>query len=140
MVMEKKIHHVRLRFLHKVDEDVSKNYQLLMPFTEKELESISISKEESEGLVVNEVVIKKNRLLNIFLDNLKEVMGDETKVVVDEAFEFVDNEYHDLYLRLDKDTLKLTRSGNCFHIKISVAAFPKNFESTKNKVIEIFGN
>ena len=50
----------------------------------------------------------------------------------------------DLFLRFEKDTwinerkLVLTDSGKCFHLRISIAAFPKNREVALNVVKDLF--
>ena len=51
----------------------------------------------------------------------------------------------DFFLRFDKDSwiagkkLLLTDAGKCFHIRISMAAFPKKREIALNVVKDLFG-
>jgi len=50
--------------------------------------------------------------------------------------------YNNFYVRIDKDKfLKdkyiITDSGNCIHIKITVAAFPKTKDNAKKEIESI---
>jgi len=142
--MEKNIHRIRLRVFFRTNDEeesniVNQNYKKLMPFDETELDKIEITNKNSEGLLIREVIITKNKLCDKFFKNLlsvleinnyKEQLLKELDLQIDEAF-------LDFYLRLDKNTLKPVTGGNCFHIKITPAAFPKTRETVKKKMIEL---
>ncbi|MFA6089147.1 MAG: RNA-binding domain-containing protein [Candidatus Woesearchaeota archaeon] len=135
--MGKNLYRIKVRVFYLPDEDISTNYAVLFPFTTEDFEDIEISEKESEGLMIKETIITKNRHLNVFFKNLLLILNEDKQIILSELNERIDKEHFDFYLRLDKNTLKLTTTGNCFHIKITVAAFPKTFEKVKEKMIEL---
>lgn len=136
--MDKKIHRVRMRVFYKKEESIDENYNKLMPFSEKELEKIDVQNKDSEGLLIKEVIITKNKMCEKFIKRLIEILGNDKKKLIDEIDSRIDDDYFDFYVRLDKNTLELVDSGNCFHIKITPAAFPKTKENVKKVLLETF--
>jgi len=105
------------------------------PFDIKD-EKIELKKTGALGLDENqitiyEVVLTKEKHISRFLENLKENLNDDQKKLILDQLESRLDENLDFFIRFDKDEylkndkLKLTDSGNCFHLKMSIAAFPK---------------
>ena len=121
----------------------------LFPFNLKD-EKIELKNTNALGLNENkitifEVALTKEKHTNLFLNNLiKNLDEEQKKFILSQLESRLDNNL-DFFLRFDKteyiqnNKLKLTDSGNCFHIKISVAAFPKKREIASGIVKEIFG-
>lgn len=119
------------------------------PFTlekEKIIVSKSIAKGFNEKNITSfEVSLSKDRHIRLFLDSLVSRLDEAQKrKILSQAVTRLDNNL-DFFLRFDKKTfieskkLLLTDSGNCFHIRISVAAFPKKRETALLIVNRIFG-
>jgi len=118
------------------DEDViTKRLLSLIPFS-IEKQKIKLEKSKAEGfgdksINIFEITLTKDSHINQFLKNLKEKLADEQKKIILKQAESRLDEDLNFFLRLDKeklineDMLWITDSGNCFHIKISIAAFPK---------------
>ncbi len=91
-----------------------------------------------------EATLSKDALINEFLQNLLGKLDDgQKKEILDQAESRLDSNL-DFFLRFDKELwidgrkLELTDSGKCFHLKISIAAFPKKREVALNIVKELF--
>ena len=91
-----------------------------------------------------EVTLARNNLINQFLDNmLNNLDKDQKNQILSQAESRLDKNL-DFFLRFDKDSwingkkLVLTDSGKCFHVKISIAAFPKKREIALNVVKDLF--
>ena len=119
------------------------------PFELKD-EKIELKKDIAEGfqgkkITIYEVTLNKNKHIKIFIENLAKIIDDDQKKLIllqkdtrlDDNLDFFLRFYKDEYLKNDK--LIVTDSGNCFHIKISVAAFPKKREIALEIIEEIFG-
>jgi len=121
----------------------------LFPFNLKE-EKIELKKIEAKGfaekkIIIYEVVLTKEKHTNAFIENLvKNLDEEQRKLILSQAESRLDDKLN-FFLRIDKDEyldnnkLQLTDSGNCFHIEISVAAFPKNRENGLEIVRKVFG-
>ena len=121
----------------------------LFPFNLKD-EKIELKNTNALGLnekkiTIFEVALTKEKHTNLFLNNLiKNLDEEQKKFILSQLESRLDNNL-DFFLRFDKNEylknnkLKLTDSGNCFHIEISVAAFPKKREIASGIVKEIFG-
>ena len=120
----------------------------LFPFN-LEYEKVNLKKTYVEGfhgtkITIFEVTLAKERHTNQFIENLtKNLDAEQKKLILSQIESRLDN-HLDLFLRFDKkeylenNKLMLTDSGNCFHMKISIAAFPKNRELGLNLVKYIF--
>lgn len=118
------------------------------PFDLEE-EKIELKKTGALGMNENqitiyEVVLTKEKHISRFLENLKEkINGDQKKLILDQLESRLD-ENLDFFIRIDKDEyvkngkLKLTDSGNCFHLKMSIAAFPKKRDIALGIVNNLF--
>ncbi len=117
-------------------EAVIGKLKLLLPF-DAEKERIRIEEQTAEGfdekrIKILSVTLTKDRHLNAFISNLLKILGDEKKTLLEQIDSRLDNELN-FFIRLDKEMLLkdkfvLTDSGNCYHVRISVAAFPKRRE------------
>ncbi len=127
---------VNIRVFCKEDEDkelLLEKLRMLLPF-DAEKEKIKITEQKAEGfdekqILIISVSLVKERHVSAFIENLLSRLGDEKKTLLEQLESRLDNNL-DFFIRLDKelllkDKLVLTDSGNCYHIKINIAAFPK---------------
>ena len=114
---------------------------LLIPF-DIEKEKIKFRESSAEGfeskIVIYEAVLEKERHTNKFIESLKEKLSADDLHRLAAQENRVDNDCY-FYLRLDKPKLllgeyALTDSGDCFHVKMSIAAFPKKREAALSVV------
>lgn len=120
----------------------------LFPF-ELTDEKIRLNKDTAEGfqgkkITIYEAVLNKDKHIKSFIENLaKNIDESQKNFILMQKESRLDNDL-DFFLRFDKDEylrnnkLVLTDSGNCFHIKISVAAFPKKREIALKMIDEMF--
>ncbi len=148
----KQAHLIRIKVFSYENKDNDKlvldKFLQLFPFNLKE-QKIELKKIEAKGfadkkITIYEVTLKKEKYTNLFLQNLIENLDEEQrKLILSQAESRLDDNL-DFFLRFDKDEylkndkLRLTDSGNCFHIEISVAAFPKKREIGLEIVKSIF--
>jgi len=95
-------------------------------------------------ITVFEVTLAKGALINQFLDTLaSKLENDQKAIILDQIESRLDKDLN-FFVRFDKNTwmneekLVVTDSGKCFHLKISVAAFPKKREIALNVVKQLF--
>jgi len=128
-----------IRVFCKEDEDkklVIEKIKLLLPF-DLEKEKIKLEWQRAEGfdrkrMHVIKAALTKNRYVNAFIQNLLDKLGDGKKTLLEQLDSRLDNDLN-FFMRLDKDMLTkgkfvLTDSGNCYHIRINIASFPKKRE------------
>ena len=108
--------------------------------TVQEPKKIVIEEQTAKGFDDNKIVILKTTLTkSVQINELVKKITKETNLKTE-----LENRLSDdlnIYLRLKKDEFtnnefKLTDSGDCVHITISVAAYPKTIESAKNSIKE----
>ena len=93
-----------------------------------------------------EVTLTKSNLISQFLDNLLKNLDETKKSQILQQIESRLGKNLNFFLRFDKDLwinekkLVLTDSGKCFHLKISIAAFPAKREIALNVVKDLFSN
>jgi len=98
---------------------------------------------ENRKIKIVSLELFKEAHTNVFLKKLKELLGKEQcKTLIQQKESRLDEELF-FYIRLDKeaalkDVYELTDSGDCVHVKMHVAAFPKNRETALKVVDEIF--
>lgn len=113
-----------------------------------EKEKLSIKEEnvesfENRQIKILTLEISKEAHTNIFIKTLKELIGtDQCKTLLEQRWSRLDEELN-FYIRLDKEAalkgiFELTDGGDCIHIKMHIAAFPKNRETALKVVEEIF--
>lgn len=147
----KSLHQARINVFCRGDEDESPILEKLKFFIpiDFEKEKVTISKNSAEGfggkkMLIFKVVLNKDKHLNMFLKNLSNRLDKEQKeLILEQAESRLDNELN-FFLRFDKDKLlnedklQLTDSGNCFHLKLSIASFPAKRENALEVIKEIF--
>jgi RNA binding exosome subunit len=99
----------------------------------------------NEDIHIFDITIKReaqlNRFLKLFIAKLSE---DQRKLLVSQRESRVDDECH-FYIRFDKrklleeDRLWITDSGDCFHLKFTLAAYPVKKEVGMRIVEKLFG-
>ena len=130
------------------DKLILDKFLQLFPFNLKD-EKIEFKKTNALGLnekkiTIFDVTLTKEKHTSKFLENLMENLDEEQKKLIFSQLESRLDDNLDFFLRFDKNEyiknnkLVLTDSGNCFHIEISVAAFPKKREIGLEIVKSIF--
>ncbi len=120
------------------DKLILDKFLQLFPFNIKD-EKIELKKTEiigfnEKGITIFDVTLAKEKHTSKFLENLMENLDKEQKKLILSQLEQRLDDNIDFFLRFDKDEyiknnkLVPTDSGNCFHIKTSIAAFPKKRE------------
>ena len=129
-------------------ENISSAFTMFFPFSLED-NKIVVKKTVAEGfnrmkIGVLEIALTKTNLISQFLSNLLENLSKEQKgEILQQINSRLDNNL-DFFLRFDKESwindkkLVLTDSGKCFHLKISVAAFPKKREVALNVIKNLF--
>lgn len=121
----------------------------------KELVGLDIEKEKikfscktaigfhERKIKIMEIVLEKNRHINEFLKNLASKFNQEQKeLLARQAESRLDDDFN-FFLRLDKEKLLckecwITDTGNCYHLKMSIACFPKKRENALAVIKQIF--
>ncbi len=144
----KNLHKAQIRVFVKPQDfydEIKKSFSTLLNLDLKK-EKINLEEYKATGFEKKEikilyVTIEKNRQLNTFFDNLKEKVGKQ------KLLELVNNVDDDCYLhiRLDKEKLlvdewEIIEGGNCFHIAILIATYPKNSEKAKEKLLDMINS
>ncbi len=131
------------------DKIILDKFLKLFPFNLKD-EKIVLKKTDAKGfeerrITIFEATLEKEKHTAKFLGNLiGNLDGQQKKLILAEAETRLDNDIN-FFLRFDKDEyiknnkLILTDSGKCFHIEISVAAFPKKREIALDVIKRMFG-
>lgn len=108
----------------------------LCPF-DLDAEKILLKHSTAQGfqerkIQVFEILLKKQKHTGSFLESLKASLPQRQRALLLHQLESrLDSELY-FFIRLDKTKImdegvyEITDSGNCFHIKISVAAYPAN--------------
>lgn len=133
---------------HENSESVLEAFLRFFPFSLED-NKVALKKTVATGfnerkIEIFEVALAKNSLINEFLENLLNNLGEGQKNKILQQIESRLDRNMDFFLRFGKDAwindkkLELTDSGKCFHVRISVAAFPKKREVALNIVRELF--
>ncbi len=129
-------------------EDVYEKLVYFLPFDLYE-NKININKKNAVGFNNREITIfsvslTKKKLMNEFLDNIVDKLSrDQRDLIIKNASKQIDDNL-DFFMRFDKkmlikeNKLLLIKSGDCYHIRISLAVFPKNKENAIKLIKEIF--
>jgi len=144
------IHNARLTVFVKEDEDAGKLKQGLINLTgiDIEKEKIKVNEQTASGfseskIKIFEIFLEKKRHAKAFLKYLLTLLSDDQKsLILKQAQNRLDEELH-FFIRLDKEQLlinkaELTDTGNCFHIKLAIASYPKSREKALKAVKEAF--
>lgn len=137
-------HNIKITVFSK-EEDPGRIREALISLTGFELEKEKLSIKQSTAMGfkekkirILEIVLKKEKHTNMFLSRLMAALKKEQKEMLLRQIESRLDSNLDFFVRLDKEKLLnnelwITDSGNCYHIKISIAAYP----STREKAVEI---
>jgi RNA binding exosome subunit len=144
------IHNARLNVFCKEEDNeeiITDKLKELLP-VDFEKEKLEIKRRvaqgfESKKIITLEIFFEKERHTKLFLENLNEKLSKEQKeLLINQAESRLDEEL-DFFIRLDKQKLLnneywVTDSGDCFHIKMAIAAFPKKRDIALGIIREIF--
>ena len=130
------------------EKQIFEKIQQLFPFNFED-EKLQVTKTSAFGfnkkkIAVLEIILQKERHTSKFLESLANKLDVRQKrIILTQAESRLDNNL-DFFLRFDKgelvkhDKLVLTDSGKCFHIRISLAAFPKKRQNALEIISKIF--
>ena len=147
----KLMHSIKLTvfsYEHENSDEILNSFLKFFPFSLEE-NKIKLVKRNATGfgdskIEIFEVLLIKTSLINQFLDFILENLDDVQKGTLIQQAESRLDENLDFFIRFDKDSwvknekLELTDSGKCFHLKMSVAAFPTKREVALGIVKKIF--
>ncbi len=125
------------------ENDVLSGMKLLLPLNLEE-EKVAIRKQTALGfndrkISIFEVALTKKRHVRAFLDNIARKIPDAQREMLLRQLGTRIDENSNFFVRFDKETLIkhgeliVTDSGNCYHARIKIAAFP----STKERAVAI---
>lgn len=133
---------------HKNSQEILDAFLKFFPFNLEE-NKIILKKTDAIGfndkkIEIFEIILTKTNFINKLLNNLLHNLDKEQKnKILGQIASRLDKNL-DFFLRFDKEAwindkkLVLTDSGKCFHIKISIAAFPKKRGIALNVVKDLF--
>tara|TARA_Y100000034_G_C6873559_1_gene399155 strand:+ start:1140 stop:1571 length:432 start_codon:yes stop_codon:yes gene_type:complete len=134
-------HKIIVSVFVKHDEDCDFILDKLKTFTGVK----KVLKTEATGLEDNlimilECLIDKKKDIETFFKTLSSLPRKQKDILTQQLDSRLDI-HNNFFIRLDKDkfledVFEVTDSGNCIHIKIVVAAFPKTKENAKKIVLE----
>ena len=144
-------HQIRLSVFSYEHEDRNSVLEAFLGFFPFSLEENKIALKNSKAsgfsqktIEIFEAALAKDSLIKQFLKNLLNNLSEVQKgQLLQQAESRLDADLN-FFIRFDKDSwikdrkLFITDSGNCFHLKISVAAYPKKREAALNVVNELF--
>ena len=131
-------HLIEARVFCKEDKDSNKIKKKsiflgLFPFNLDE-EKIILKESAAKGfnekkINILEVELTKDKHMNSFLFFFNKLTGERKEMILRDLDKYIDDNLN-LFIRLDKqklleDKFRITDSGDRFHIKISIAAFPR---------------
>lgn len=146
-----KVHNVEIRVFCKPEdsfENIKECLLGLIPF-DLSKEKGKLNQKNAFGfnerrIVILSIKLDKQRHINQFLENLIEQLSKEQKELIKKQAESRLDEEMCFYLRLDKKKLIeekrlwLTDKGDCYHIKLSIASFPRTRENALECVKSLF--
>jgi RNA-binding protein len=146
----KQIHNITISvFIKEEDnkEQLEQSFLKLIPL-DLDKEKLKPTKTEVTGLSENKIKIIELKLIKekhtkLFLEHLITNLDKESiNQLLEQKESRLDNDLC-FFLRLDKEALlndkyQLTDDGNCFHIKILIAAFPKKRDAALETVNSLF--
>jgi len=126
-------------------EEILSALKSLIPL-DLEKEKIPVKRQTAKGfeekkIVILKIELEKARHTNAFIQDLLNKLTKGQKELLLEQAELRLDQHQHFFLRLDKEKLlnegkyELIDKGNCFHIKLHIAAFPSKRQEAL-KVIE----
>jgi len=149
--MEKLVHHAELRVFVKEAEDhdeIKEKLLALIPF-DLEQEKIKLKEQQATGfsdkkINILEIFLDKQRHLSKFIEFLKTNLDEEQKaLLINQANSRLDDDMC-FFIRFDKERwledskLWITDDGYCFHLKLTIAAYPAKKEKALETIKKIF--
>ena len=136
---------IEIRVFVKPEEDlevVKKSFLSLLPFNLDKM-SLSVQKAvtlDKKAMQIIYVVLTKQKHMAAFFENVKKKLSDDDIRQLKFQNNRVDEDCN-LFFRLDKSKIlngeyELTDKGDCFHVKIKIATYPKSRE----KALELVKN
>ena len=127
-------------------EKIAKALSLLCPFDLK-TEKLTINRTSAQGfkerkIIILDITLSKERHTKKILQHLKDSLSEEHINLIKSQIDSRLDEELNFFIRLDKQKLiqdkefYLTDSGNCFHIRMSIAAYPSNRENAMDVVAD----
>jgi len=135
----------------KEDEDSQQILNVMkgmFPF-DLDAENIEVKRETAFGfnekkITIFRIFLEKEKHITEFISNLRQALSEEQKqLLLRQLSSRLDDELY-FYIRFDKEKLVMekrlwiTDSGNCFHMRMSITAFPKKREIAEKMLQEIF--
>jgi len=149
--MIKQAHNITIKVYAYEDENAKQIAQALTQLLPEQFEEEKIFIEtedirilEGRDMSIYTVSLQKQRHIKETLTLLKEHLGAEQCAIIAQQENRVDDEGN-CFIRIDKQSfvetgqVKLTDAGDCFHIKLVLAAFPKSKENAVRVMKELFG-
>ncbi len=147
----KSFHHIALSVFAKPEDDAAKLAQGLRALIPFSLEDEHLVLEDHRAKGFNERTIHtmsvhliKDRHINAFVDSFLQRLSRQQRIqLTQEAESRLDSEIM-FFIRIDKDLwaneriVQLTDSGNCYHFKCHVSAFPSKREVALDVVTKVF--
>lgn len=143
-------HRIEISVFVKQEEDVivvENVLRSMIPFS-LDVENIVLKHQEVVGFFnkkihILSVVLQKTKHTSAFLQHLMEKLSPDIHTCIIKQVESRLDERFSLYLRFDKTLLEkglysLTDGGDCFHVKIDLAVFPKKREKAIEIVRQLF--
>ncbi len=135
-------HSITLTAFAKPEDDspaIKEALEALAPL-DLEKEKLKTETEKSSGydgrsILVHKITLTKEKHVNAFLQFMLDNLTEEQKATLIEQKETRLDEEYNFFVRFQKEQwmherkLELTDTGSCFHLKITLATYPKNKES-----------
>ena len=132
---------------HENSEEIFSSFLKFLPFDLEKNKSVVIKRNASgfneSKITIFEVILKKTNPVNQFIEFILKGLDEVQKEALVQQLESRLDENLDFFIRFDKEEwlkngkLELTDSGKCFHLKMSVAAFPRKREIALRLVREL---
>jgi RNA binding exosome subunit len=145
------LHTACLRVFAKEDEDFDKIRKRFLEFFPFDLDEEKIGLKEQTAIgfkekkiKILEAILSRKRHLKKFLEHMLNRLTKEHKELLIRQKESRLDEDLEFFIRFDKDKMIesgeyfITDSGNCFHLKLSIAAFPAKREKALAIIDKIF--
>ncbi len=135
------VHFIRITVFDD-SEEIYETLKTLFPF---DITKLTTNKKamgfNDREIITYTVDIKRSPDVKAFLNHLMPNLSELKETLLNQLESRLDEDLH-FFIRLDKENLKndiykLTDSGNCFHIKMSIATFPKRRETAIEILKEI---
>ena len=147
----KTVNSIKINVFVKDEENEDKIRNSLLDFFLLNLGKIDIKQSNAAGfnekkIKILEIFLTKEKHINIFLKNIKNNLSKDAKELILRQAESRTDDECNFFLRFSKNKLInekelwLTDQGNCFHIRINIAAFPKKKENALNIIKSLFGD